>query len=372
MNTERLVSIIRVLNSEVPGISNTVNQLAQHLQQAINQPQETTQRQVENTLKQLRTALRQAKSNELSPGVLADLETLVIDGVSVAHLVGRGLDGDLEDTFKEGFLSVATLDRVKQIDARLKKLTTALQQATEALNNMGLKAEDLTAGTSVIGMGIPPDAVNGLFGFEREVHFFAFLISDITEIATGQHQDSQLYSLHSSIFGIDVMTALEVAGKFAAAIAGIKSILELLEKYRDLKARAEEIGEEGMAAQLTAKSTQRVEEHIEELTVELFQDCKVDNEGRVNELKNAVRLRLNGVVNRIEKGYTFDVRTALPPQPDEGQKAAAALVEQFRSLRFGPIATPLVLLPEPTPDTEELEAAKAKKPRAGKKRRGKE
>lgn len=105
MNTERLVSIVRILTAEVPEVSNTLNQLVQHVQNAINQPNESNQRQAESTLNQLRTTLQQAKSNDLSPGVLADVATLTIDGTSVAQLVGRGLDADLEDTFKEGYLA---------------------------------------------------------------------------------------------------------------------------------------------------------------------------------------------------------------------------------------------------------------------------
>lgn len=43
MNTERLVSIVNVLSEEV-SIAGTVEQLASHLQQAINGPTEATQR----------------------------------------------------------------------------------------------------------------------------------------------------------------------------------------------------------------------------------------------------------------------------------------------------------------------------------------
>lgn len=357
MNTERLVSLVRGLVGEVPGTSNAVQELVGHVQNAINQPSETTQRQAEKTLQQLRNTLRAAQSNELSPGVLADLATLTVDGVSVVQLVGSGLEHELDETFQAGYLSVGTLDRLKRTGARLKKLTTAVQQVTEGVTVLGLSDETLPPGTSVVSMGIPHATVDGLFAFEDEIHFFAFLMRDLTEVTTGEHEDSELYSLHSSIFGIDVLAGLEVAANFAKVILAIKTILDLMKGFRGLKKQAEELAvDPAVVEQLTAQGTQQVEERLDALTVEIFQDTKLTADGRVNELRTAVRLRLNGVVNRIEKGFTFDVRTTLPTNPDTAQKTAVSQIESFRALRFEPVTTPLILLPEPTAETEKTEA----------------
>lgn len=374
MNTERLVSVVRVLNSEVPGTATTVTELVGHLKQAIDQPNETNQRQVETTLQGLQRSLTAAASNNLSPGVQADIATLNVDGTSVAHLIGSGLAEQLAETFQEGYLSVQTLDRLRKIESNLKKLATAAQHANEALSNLGVPGEDLSPGTSVVGMGIPPEQIDGLFAFEDEVHFFAYLMRDLTEVATGEHRDSQVYSLHSSVFGIDVMAALEVAALLATAVQGIKTVLDLLKDYRDLKQKAEHLAvDPEVVDRLTEKGTQRVEQRLEELTVELFQSCKVSDQGRVNELKTAVRLRLNGVVNRIEKGFTFDVRTALPADAGAAAQADAAKVAAFTSLRFEPITTPLLSLPEATHATEEIESAsKPKRAKVGRPKQTKE
>ena len=57
----------------------------------------------------------------------------------------------------------------------------------------------------------------------------------------------------------------------------------------------------------------------------IFQDHKITDKGRVNELRTGIRIHLIGLAARLERGYSVEVRTELPAEPteDEEQKGAA-------------------------------------------------
>ena len=80
MNTERLHTLARELHTEITSMElvNLVTQLHDYLQGAINSPDEHTQRQVEAILNSLIASLEEAPSNQLSPGMRANLADLFL------------------------------------------------------------------------------------------------------------------------------------------------------------------------------------------------------------------------------------------------------------------------------------------------------
>ena len=73
---------------------------------------------------------------------------------------------------------------------------------------------------------------------------------------------------------------------------------------------------------------------------ELVAQSKALEEGRRNELEVAVRVSLNKIANRVDAGYSIDIRT--PPLPSEPQpsddggevdQAALAAYDQAREIR---------------------------------------
>ena len=52
------------------------------------------------------------------------------------------------------------------------------------------------------------------------------------------------------------------------------------------------------------------------------------------------------MVNRLERAYAFEVRTALPEKPTPEQEACGATVRAFTTVTFQQIGTPLLSLPE--------------------------
>jgi len=66
------------------------------------------------------------------------------------------------------------------------------------------------------------------------------------------------------------------------------------------------------------------------------------------------------LVNRLERAYAFEVRTALPEKPTPEQEACGATVRAFTTVTFQQIGTPLLSLPEAESDAEEQKTKKAK------------
>src|SRR5207249_11356858 len=121
----------------------------------------------------------------------------------------------------------------------------------------------------------------------------------------------------SSNFGIDVKASLDVVGALALIIKGVKLALDKLGKFRKLKEDAEQLGVDAVVDEVTRKSKESLEVAIDEIEAEVFQHCKLDNDGRINELKTALKFKINGLANRMERGFAFEVRSTLPPSADE-------------------------------------------------------
>ena len=358
MNTQRLFTISKKLHAEITSLKlvATIAQLVQQLGEAINTPNETTQRAVENTLKQLHDKLATASSNDFSPGIRAELEELKVNTrIPVNKLTGLGLSQELSTAFADGYTSVQSLDKLQQLSKDIQSLANSLDHVNSSFGTLGMHDEELKPGESVVGMLIPREAVEAsLLGLQREITFFARFLGMLTEVVEGHFDENEVYSLHASNFGIDVLTSLDVAARFATVIGGVKAAFDIIRGFRKLKENAENLGvDEELVEKLTEKGKITMEAKLDDIHAEVFQDCKMDDDGRVHELKTGIRLSLNGLANRLDRGFTFEVRTALPEgSPEEAQKQAAH-VKAFSTIRFERLEGVRVLtLPEAEEETE--------------------
>lgn len=108
-----------------------------------------------------------------------------------------------------------------------------------------------------------------------------------------------------------------------------------------------------------------MEDSIEAIEAEVFQHCKLADNGDLTELKTGVRLRINGLANRIERGFIFEVRTVLPEQPNAEQRKMGEAIGSLSTLRFEPMPGPRILeLPEAEDAVDDdAPTAKPRKPK---------
>ena len=182
---------------------------------------------------------------------------------------------------------------------------------------------------------------------QKEIAFFGQFLVELTEVVDGSVDEHQVYSLHASDFGIDVIASLSVAAGLATIVAGLTTALNNVIKFKKLKNEAAAIGvDEETLDHLTKQGQTVVETVVDELHAEVFQDCKVE-EQRLHELETGVRFRLNGLANRLDQGYRIEIRTELPKNASDEQISEADKVSVLSSVTFQPVdGQRLLSLPE--------------------------
>lgn len=350
MNSQRLLAISNSLAAELQtaDLLGLMNTLSSQLRDAINSPSESTQRAVQSTRDTLATKLREAMSNSMSPGMRVDLGALKINGRAPAsELIGIGLLGRIDAAFDSGgYISVSSLDQINQLVEDIQALHTALQQLNSGAKGLALRTEQLEPGESVVGFTIPREAVDEeLDHLQKEVNFFGRLVSMVAEVATGSSEAPvKVRSLQSSDFAIDLATNISVAAGVATAVEYLVRGLKRLKEIRAVKDQMQELGfEQDFLDALDNKGEAAIDAEIAEVDAEIFQDHKINDEGRVNELKTGIRLSLKGLAARLERGYSVEVRTKLPAKPTEDEEQKGAVISALSQVRFER-TTPLLKL----------------------------
>ena len=354
MNSERLVSIIRHVHQELEQleIRRKMEDLQNHLQSAINSPNEDTQRAVENMLNELLGSLENAPSNKLSPGWKANLRTIVPNGnTPVDQLLGLGLASELRTAFGDsGYTSVQTLDVIIQLTADISTLESHAHNMVEAFGALQIEDETLDPGTSVVGLYIPRGEVSGgLPEFNSELRFFNIFLTTLTQIVEGEAETIPVYSVSSSeFFGLDAVTSLNVAASVTTIITGISLVLKRILKQKEFKEQAEKLGfGKEVLDQIDAQSRAQVEEQLNEIHVKICHASKIEDEHRKTEMSSALRLHLNSLAMKHERGFHIDIRTQEEDGPTEDDREKVKSIRTYATIEFLPPKGARVLeLPE--------------------------
>ena len=363
MNSQRLLSISNSLAEELQELNllRSMRNLENQLRDAINSPSEDTQRAVQTTRENIQTKLRESKSNSMSPGMRVDLGALKINNrTPVSELIGLGLLDRLNTAFDSGYVSVGSLDQIKQLADDIQELHSALEKLNSGAEGLALRTEQLEPGESVVGFTIPRKAVDEeLDRLLKETKFFGNLVSLIAEVVKGSRGDPvKVRSLQSSDFGIDFATSLSVTASLATAADYLVRGLKKLNEIRAVKDKLQELGlEQELLDKLDNKSEAAIDAEIEEVETKIFQDHKINDQGRVNELRTGIRIHLKGLAARLERGYSVEVRTELPPAPTEDDIQKGGAISVLSHVRFEQ-TTPLLKLT----DGEEERVATKKTP----------
>ena len=350
MNSQRLLSISNSLAAELKTVDllSLMSTLSSQLQDAINSPSVDTQRAVQSTREDLSTKLRKGTSNSMSPGMRVDLDALKInERTPVSELIGIGLLNRLDAAFAGGgYTSVSSLDQINLFVEDLQGLHTALKQLTGGAKGLALRSEQLKPGESVVGFTIPREAVDEeLDRLQKEVLFFGSLVSMVAEVVEGSSGSPvKVRSLQSSDFAIDLVTNLSVAAGLATAVEYLVRGLKKLNEIRVVKDQIQGLGfEQEFLDKLDKKGEAAIAAEIEEINIKIFQDHKINDEWRVNELRTGISLRLEGLAARLERGYSVEVRTELPAKPTEDEEQKGAVISALSQVRFER-TTPLLKL----------------------------
>jgi hypothetical protein len=209
---------------------------------------------------------------------------------------------------------------------------------------------------------VPRKAVHSnIVEFGEELKELDFILGQFSEVASGKRQKFDIKTISSS----DLMVFLAAMPAVAACIAhATEKIINLYKSLLEIKKIKGELEKQGLTEDqmkgITEHAASKMNEGIEVLTAEIVEEYyKGKDSGRKNELKNAVRIALNKLANRIDQGYNIEVR-AEPveekkpageeqKEADETTKYLRIVIEAGKTLRFiKPAGGRLLQLPETT------------------------
>jgi hypothetical protein len=356
MNAERLHAIAVALHKEmvatqtVAQIEALCNSLQQVLQQG-NHPQ--YQENLANNLKKTYSTLSACPSDNFSPAWKQ-----LLSEMGGTPFFGLSLKAAVEEVFQRNQITPAVaLKELQQLSQRLNAFQQALDQILAAFKQFKIGNEKLEPGECEIGMLIPRDAVgNNLNGFAQELKELIFVLNTFSEVATGTPDELSIKTISSS----DLTVYLNAQAPFAACLAvAIERIVALYKQLLEIKKIRSELLKQGVPDKQTAGiedyANNAMDNGIEALTVEILEKYHPGKDGhRKNELANALRVSLNRIANRIDRGYNIEVKVE-PVKPtaednEEVKKTAeqiGTILAASKNMQFMKLeGKPILRLPE--------------------------
>lgn len=335
MNVERLKTILEAIQKDLKstGVIAEIQNLRNHLQNTINQPQQPTHQQnLVKTKSSVSKKLNSSASNNFSPGWLQ-----IIDEIGDSSLFGTELAEKIDSIFEKNQITPqAALTEIDEIVNSLTAFNSSLEQTVKGLNGLGIESDDLDAGECEIGYSIPRAFVNNkLTELESEIHELNFILNNISEVIHGEKVEYEVKTISSSDFLLYVSAGLSVTSFLGVALEKIittyKTILEIKKLRKDLKDKGvpdketkgiEKHANESMGKEIKKIVDEAIKEHYKEKNAE-----------RKNELTNGLTISLNKLSNRIDKGFNVEIRVKELPEPEEETELTEEQKVQIESIQ---------------------------------------
>lgn len=354
MNAERLHSLLAVLSTEIRE-NDTVTKmqaLISALQNVINSPNGPNQQALAASIKTFYASTTKANTDALSPAYRQ-----ILHEIGGERYFGSPLREKVEEIFATNQITPAVaLDELQQLFKRLQLFEKAIDQATSAFQHFDIGDESLKPGECEIGVLIPRKAVgNRLLDFSEELKDIGFLLNTFAEVATGRRDELSIKTISSS----DLLVHLNAIAPYAACLAvAIERTVALYKQLLEVRKLRQDLKTQGVPDEQTSGiekyANQLMETGIEKAAAEIVEDFyKVDDRGRKNELTTSVKISLNMLANRIDKGFNIEVRAEPLEENEEAEdqeevRSAVARIQSASSgMQFLKLeGQPILKLPE--------------------------
>jgi hypothetical protein len=218
------------------------------------------------------------------------------------------------------------VDETSPIHDRLTEVNQHLSELLGAFGFFEILRDDLVDDYEV-GVAIPRGAVNNrLPNLGEEFVELQQILGPFEEVAGQGRPDFVVGSIASSDFSVFLLAAPEVVQVIAQTV---KVIVETCEKILDIKRERAELADlitedpDNKLAEIDAYANAVMAARLTSLAEEI-----VD----ASALKDYVKWSLNRLANRIDGGYSVDIRT--PPPPDEVAEEGEENTERARILEI--------------------------------------
>ena len=369
MNSERLHAIAISIIDDLTRTRalDLVSELRGALRAQVNSPGDPgPQQNVSQTLGQLQDSLEAAPSNDFPPTWLQAIEE-----IGGAGLLGTRLLDRIQEIFARNQITPSVAHgEIQEIHTSLEKLWGDLNALHSAMEGLQVGSEVLEPGECEIGILVPRSSIaNASDGFSEELSLFLKTLGAFSEVATGSRPSFEIRSISSSDLTVFLQVAPPVAVCFAVAVERLVTFYKTLLEIRLLRSKLAEQGlPDGSLESVDAHANGVMEKGINETIEELTQRyANKDDGGRWNELTTELRVGLNRIATRIDKGYNYEVRAGRLREPDgdepgeakndEGEatrESIATILNASRGLQFLRLeGNPILSLPETNDDDGE-------------------
>jgi hypothetical protein len=289
-----------------------------------------------------------------------------------------GLLGYLPDDFRDAIADAfegneltpaGVLEEIRAVKEKADKLWTTSEQFMEAAGFFEIEPDSPNEEEDFeFSISIPRSAVNNeLDNFGRELVKIDKLMGVFCELGSGSRSDFKIKSISSSELTVILESAPAVAVLIVTALERLtkiyERILNILKLHKELEATK---APESVIREMQKFITKTLKDEIQDAAKEVEGDLLKKVEAtRRNELRTELRIALDELASRFDRGYIFDVRGPEPTEVDsEGESAPdqnahspawnRRIVAEKRELlrHFKVEDKPVLGLPKPSNDEE--------------------
>jgi hypothetical protein len=262
--------------------------------------------------------------------------------------------------------AVAQQETQKLLEERTAFLEN-LNALKQALQKLGFEEDGLEPGEAEIGFQIPRDMFdNELEGFSRELHELRLIIRAFSEAAGNAGERIELRQISTTdplVFVVLGACTIRYIGKGLSWCLDQWKKIEEIRQARATTASLKNVpNAKSLVEQFDTIIKNTMETNIRKEAQRLASQAKV-SEARQNELANHLDKALEGLLARVERGMTVEIRFLPPVVAAEGDDGAAEPPADYQELRIlqqqlvfpAPAKEPLLRIakqPEASPKTE--------------------
>jgi len=339
MHVGRLHAAINLITTEFSNleIEQNLTQLQTALNNSVSSPNEQHSQAFREKYAEVRKTLESCYTNNVTP-----TRRRIFDDIGASRYIGIGLLDNVTKIIAENNITPANaLQEIITLNQKVHDFHESVAMLGDIFKKLEFEYDDLESGEAEIGIAIPPKIIkSNLEGLKQEIHEFDRALKVFKELEGESVESIKIKTISSSDFQLFLVCTPVVAAAIATAIDKIvaiyKNLLEIKKLREDLAKR-----------KVPKKVTKGVEEYedevvdkeLEELAKSFIEGKYKGDDGRKNELKNALKMSLRFLAGRIDHGVLVEVRVAEPEEPEEaedseqGKKATAKEIKDYEKQR---------------------------------------
>lgn len=321
MNVERLHRVIFDFQNDlqITNLLGNLQAVRDNLQNIVNQPnQPEYQTNLVASIEELNKALHTSKYNSYTP-----MFKETIAEITNEMKFGEELKSEIDNIFASNLITPAkALGDIDKIVNEIIKIQTGITNTIGGLESLNIEKEELEPGTCELGYTIPRKYIdNKLVELKNEISELNFILNMFNEAVTGKTENYKVKTISSSEFLLYLILGLQVADALSKAT---ERILNNYKQILEIKVLRNQLAEKGVPAKETVSvemyANGLMETEIKKIAKEIIDEHYIGEKSRKNEIENGLTIALNKLANRIDNGFSVEIRAEPLPKPKTEDK----------------------------------------------------